>query len=136
MADAIRVVDYFYLTSSDKPGEGARILSIFREAGIDFLVVHAFPTGRRVQVDVVPKDAAAFLKAARKAKIKLSRKKKAFLAMGDDRAGVLADILDKVGQAKVNVTAMTGLCAGKGRYGVILWVKPKDVRRAAKALGI
>ncbi len=136
MADTIRTVDYYYLTSSDKPGEGARVLSIFKEAGISFLAVHAFPTGRRVQVDVVPKEPAAFLKAARKAKIKLSRKKKAFFAVGTDRPGVLASILDRVGQAKVNVTAMTGVCAGNGRYGVIFWVKTKDVRRAAKALGI
>jgi hypothetical protein len=26
--------------------------------------------------------------------------------------------------------------AGAGRFGAILWVKPRDVKRAAKALGI
>jgi len=26
--------------------------------------------------------------------------------------------------------------AGAGRYGAILWVKPPDVARAAKALGV
>jgi hypothetical protein len=27
------------------------------------------------------------------------------------------------------------VAAGKGRYGAILWVKQKNVRKAAKALG-
>jgi hypothetical protein len=26
-------------------------------------------------------------------------------------------------------------CAGSGRYGGMLWVKPPDMRKAAKALG-
>ena len=33
------------------------------------------------------------------------------------------------------VTAADAVTAGRGRFGMILWVKPKDVGRAAKALG-
>ena len=33
------------------------------------------------------------------------------------------------------VIAVTGLCAGMGRYGAILWVKARDVNKAAAALG-
>jgi hypothetical protein len=32
--------------------------------------------------------------------------------------------------------AATGLAAGLGRFGVILWVKPGDVKKAAKVFGI
>jgi hypothetical protein len=28
------------------------------------------------------------------------------------------------------------VCAGADRYGAILWVKPPDLKRAAKALGV
>lgn len=28
------------------------------------------------------------------------------------------------------------IAAGAGRFGAILWVKPRDVKRAAKVLGI
>jgi len=28
------------------------------------------------------------------------------------------------------------VCAGMGRYGAILWVKPKDLKKAAAALGV
>src|SRR5712691_11340003 len=37
--------------------------------------------------------------------------------------------------AKINVTAVTGVCAGMGRYGALLWVKPGAVNKAASALG-
>ena len=37
--------------------------------------------------------------------------------------------------AGINVTAVDAACAGGKRYGAILWVKPADHRRAAKALG-
>ena len=45
------------------------------------------------------------------------------------------DIADKLGRAKINVTAMDAASAGGGRFGAILWVKPRDVVRAAKVLG-
>ena len=136
MADTIKAVDYYYITSSDKPGAGAKMLDPFRKAGVSFLAVHAFPSGKnRVQVDFVPAKNSAFLRAARGAKLRVSAKKKAFLVQGSDRAGALAGVMAKLGAAKINVTAVTGLCAGKRRYGLILWVKPKDQRAAAKALG-
>jgi hypothetical protein len=36
----------------------------------------------------------------------------------------------------VNVTALQAICAGPGRYAGILWVKPRDVRKAARTFGI
>ncbi len=49
--------------------------------------------------------------------------------------GALAGILARLGSAKINVTAVTGVCAGMGRYGAILWVKAAAVNKAAAALG-
>ena len=50
--------------------------------------------------------------------------------------GAMAELLAKLAEAKINVTATDAVCAGANRYGVILWVKPRDVKRAAKAFGI
>ena len=83
----------------------------------------------------MPSDGALLTAAAKGAKIKLSKPKTAFLIDGDDRVGALAGILSRLGAAKVNVTAVTGVCAGMGRYGTILWVKPAAVNKAAAALG-
>ena len=37
-------------------------------------------------------------------------------------------------QAPCNVHAANGVSDGSGRFGYILWVKPEDFDRAAKAL--
>jgi hypothetical protein len=39
-----------------------------------------------------------------------------------------------MGAPKINVTAIDAVCAD-GRYGAILWVAPKDVKKAAALLG-
>lgn len=136
MGDTITLVDYFYTTVPDKPGEGARILAALRDAGINLLAFSGFPEGRRAQLDFVPTDAAAFVAAAKAAKVKLSRPKKAFLINGDDRPGAMAEIHATLARAKISVTAADAATAGSGRFGAILWVKPKDVKKAAVALGL
>jgi hypothetical protein len=135
MADTIRKVSYYYTTISDKPGEGVRLLDVLKRAGVNLLALHAFPSARKAQVDLVPADATLLTAAAQGAKIKLSKPKTAFLLDGEDRVGVLAGVLGRLGAAKINVTAVTGVCAGTGRYGAILWVKPRDVTKAATTLG-
>jgi len=135
MSEMVRKVDYYYTPASNKPGEGARLLDALRRAGVPLLAVHGFPSARKAQIDFVPIDAVAFLAAAKAAKIKLSKPKTTFLIQGDDRTGAMADVLGKLAAAKINITAVTGISAGMGRYGAILWVKPKDVAKAATALG-
>ncbi len=58
-----------------------------------------------------------------------------FLAQGPHCPGVIAEIVSKLADARVNITALDAVAAGGGRYGAILWVKPADVRKAARALG-
>ncbi|MBI4279864.1 MAG: hypothetical protein HY660_15545 [Armatimonadetes bacterium] len=134
MPDTIRLVDYFYIQISDKPGEGAAVLNHLKDSGVHLLAFHGFPTGRRAQLDFVPSDPAALRAAARKARWKLVGPKKAFLVQGDDRTGALVDHFAALAAAKVNITAVDAVAAG-GSYGAIIWVKPRDVRKAAKALG-
>ncbi len=135
MAETVREVPYYYINASNKPGEGAALAELFKEAGVSLLAMHAFPSRRRVQVDFVPEDARAFTSFARKAKLKLSPRKKAFLVEGTDRTGALVPVFTKLAEADINITAITAIAAGKKRYGAILWVNPKDQRRAKRALG-
>ena len=136
MTDTIRRVDYFYIETPNRPGEAARALKALKDAGINLLAFSGFPKGRRAQLDFVPADPVAFVKAAKKAGWKLSAKKSGFLIQGSDRPGAVADILGTLADAKINVTAVDAVCAGADRYGAILWVKPPDLRRAAKALSV
>lgn len=134
MAETIRVVEYFYAMVPDKPGEAARMLKTLKDAGVNLLAFSGFPEGRRSQLDFIPADAAAFKQAARQAKWKTVGPKKGFLVQGDDRVGAIADILDRLGAAKINVTAIDAVTAD-GRYGAIFWVAPKDVKKTATLLG-
>ena len=135
MAETVHKVDYFYIEAPNKPGEGAKVLSMLRDAGVNLLAFSGFPQGRKAQIDFIPEDAVAFKAAARKARLKLSVKKTGFLIQGEDRPGVIAEVMGKLAAVNVNVTAIDAVSAGEGRYVAILWVKPADVRKAANALG-
>lgn len=135
MSDTVTLVDYYYTTVPDKVGEGARILGALRDAGVNLMAFTGFPEGRRVQLDFVPVDTGSFLAAAKAAKVKLSRPKKAFLISGDDRPGAMAEIHARLAAGKISVTAADAVFAGAGRFGAILWVKPRDVKKAAVVLG-
>jgi hypothetical protein len=135
MADTARVVEYFYVMAPQKPGVGAALLAELRQAGVNLLAFTGFPSGRGAQVDFVPEDAAAFRAVAKKAKWKLTGPKRALLLAGDDRPGVIAEVMDKLAAAKINVTALDAVTSGDGRFGAIFWVKPQAVAKTAKLLG-
>ena len=136
MAETIQVVDYFYIEAPDKPGEAARVLAQLKDANVNLQAFSGFPEGRRAQLDFIPADPAAFKAVAKSNKWKLVGPKKCFVIQGEDRVGAVVELLSKLAEAKINITATDAVCAGAGRYGMILWVKPRDVKRAAKALGI
>jgi hypothetical protein len=131
-----RIADYFYIEAADTPGEGARVLGTLRDAGVNLIAVSGFPAGRRAQIDFVPENPAAFRAAAKKAGWKVTGPKKVFLIAGEDRTGVMAETYGKLAAAKINVVSSQAICAGEGRFGAVLWVAPRDVKRAAKALGV
>ena len=60
MYDTVRLVDYFYIETPNKPGEGARVLEGLQRAGVNLIAFHAFPSGRRSQLVFIPSDPAAF----------------------------------------------------------------------------
>jgi len=135
MADKIRRVDYYYVDVPDRPGEAARVLIALRDQGVSLLSMTAFPrSAGTAQVDLVA-GKGDLEKAAGKAGLKLSPKKQAFFITGADRPGAVAEILGKLADAKINVTAANAACGQTG-FGMVLWVKPADVEAAAKALGI
>ena len=136
MPDIIRKVDYFTVSAPNKVGQGVSMLKALREANVNLLAFSGFPRAGRAQIDFIPEDTAALKNAAKKARFKLSAKKTGFLIQGQDRIGAIVDTLDRLASAKINVTALDAVTAGEGRYGVIFWVKPKDVSKTAKLLGM
>ena len=137
MSDRIRRTQYYYTHVPDQAGEAWRIAHALHEAGVNLLAFSAFPAGEHgSQVDLIPSEKEPFLAACRKAGWKLVGPKTCFLVDGAERPGAVASILARLADAKINVTALDATCAGGGRYGAILWVKPESVEAAARALGL
>ena len=136
MADAVRKAQYFKVRVSDKPGVCAGALGALRKAKVNLLAFSGFPRGSRSQLDFVPSNPGKFKAAARRAKLKVVGPKTCFVASGKDRPGAVAALVTRLAEKKINITAIDAACGGAGRYGAILWVKERDVKKASKALGI
>jgi hypothetical protein len=67
-----------------------------------------------------------------RAKLKTKPRKQGSLIRGDDKPGTIANVMMKLA-AKINMTVVEAV--GAGYFGAILWVKQRDVNRAARALG-
>lgn len=135
MTDMVKKVAYYAMEVANKPGEGARVVGALADAGVNLIAFSGFPSGKKAQLDFVPDNAAKFRAAAKKLNFTTKPQKFGFLVQGQDRKGAVADVLKTLADKAINVTAIDAVSAGAGRYAAILWVKPEDVNKAAKALG-
>lgn len=137
MAEVVKRIEYYYTLIPNKAGEGGKIFDALKSEGVNLVANLGFPMSwGRAQLDFVPSDKDVFLTAAKKAGIKVVGPKVAFLIQGEDRLGAVAEVLSKLKQAQINVTAMQAVASGEGRYGAILWVKQDDISKTAQALGV
>ena len=134
MPDTVRKVHYFSTSVADRPGEAFKVLASMVSGGVNLLACSGTARGRRAQIDVVPDDTRRFAAAARKAGLAFSEKKSGFLIQGDDRTGALAENVKVLADAGINIVAVDALTAGAGRWGAIVWVADKDVRRTGSLL--
>lgn len=131
---SVRKASYYSMKVPQRPGAGAQLLAALKAAKVNLLAFTGFPEGGGAQVDFMPQDNAKFVKAARRAKLRISSRKTVFLAQGEDRVGALTQVLGKLAGARINVVAVNAVSAGRRRYGMMFWVKPKDVAKAARLL--
>ncbi len=137
MEDELRIVDCYYATVRDRPGEGGRLLEHISERGISLTAFTAIPTGAdETQVCLVTDRPADLLAAAEDGGTRLTGPKKAFLIQGDDRIGTLHGYHQTLANAGVNVYSSGGVCDGRGRFGFMLWVESEDFEKAFDAFGI
>ncbi|KPK81109.1 MAG: hypothetical protein AMS25_07820 [Gemmatimonas sp. SM23_52] len=135
MADRVMKVNYVYVTVPNRAGHGARVLGELRDAGVNLLAYSGFPAKRgKAQLDLIPEDMADLRRVAKKKGWRLSEVKRGFLVQGKDDVGAVHRHVDKLAKNKINIVAADAVAAGRRRYGMILWVRPKDYNRAAKVL--
>jgi hypothetical protein len=136
MADRVSKVKYCYTMVPARAGQGARVLKALRDAKVNLTAFSGFPAGRgHAQLDIVAERMAGVRRVAARNGWKLSPVKRAFLVTGGDACGAVHRHVQKLADRGISVTAADAVCAGMGRYGMILWVKPRDYVRAARALG-
>lgn len=135
MAYRVRKVNYSKLMVPSRAGQGEKILSAIREAGISMQAFSGFPVGGgKAQVDLVSDDMVSIRRLAKKEGWRLSVTKKAFLVQGNDEVGAIHKLIKKLAEVRINIIAANAVAAGSSRYGMIMWVKPKDYRRATRVL--
>jgi hypothetical protein len=136
MAEEVRQVEHYSLLISNKVGEGARLLGVLRDAGVNLIAFWGYGYGAgRAQFEFIPENGPAFVAVAKQAKLKLSKRQPAFYIYGDDRPGAVADVLAKLAGANISVNALQAVCGGGGRYGAVVFLPPAAVRKAASILG-
>jgi hypothetical protein len=135
MAYQVRKVKYCYVKVPSRAGTGTRILDDLKSAGVNLLAFTGFPIGGgKAQVDLVTDDISGVRRVAKKNGLRLSKVKKGFLVQGTDEIGAADKVLSRLSKEGINVTAADAVTAGKGRYGMILWVNPAKYNKAARAL--
>jgi hypothetical protein len=137
MSANIRLVEYFYTTVHDRPGEACRFLMQLASAEVNLLAFGIVPMGvDHTQLVLFPENVAGLARAAEKEGFDLTGPQRAFLIQGDDSLGALIGIHEKLCDADVNVYASNGVTDSRGGFGYVLYVKPQDMDDAARALGV
>lgn len=135
MAYRVRKVNYCKLMVASRAGQGEKVLNAVKEAGINMHAFSGFPAGgSRSQVDLVSDNMAGLRRLAKKEGWRLSNTKKAFLVQGSDEVGAVHKVFKKLADANINVIAADAVAAGVKRYGMIMWVNPKNYTKAARIL--
>jgi hypothetical protein len=134
MPDRVRKVAHFNASVPNEPGEGARLLDALRKARVNLLAVWGYPMGVEAQIEMVPEKPAQFVKVAAKAGLRLGPRQEAVLVTGGDRAGAMAEIFLKLAAAGINIGAAQGVATGDGQWGAVLFLPPREIPKAMKAL--
>ncbi|MBI4057533.1 MAG: hypothetical protein HY399_08320 [Elusimicrobia bacterium] len=135
MTQTMKRVKYFIKDAEDKPGALAQFATTLKNAGVNLKGLWAFGMGGgKAQIICVPEDGVKFKNAAQAAGMQV-REATCFFLAGEDRAGVLCEMLDKVSAAKINLHAVDAISTGN-TYGAYVWAEDKDVEAVGKVLGV
>lgn len=136
MSDRVLRARYCKVLVPHRAGQGAALLGAVADAGINLLAHSGFPAGGgKAQLDFVAENIGAVRRVVAKHGLRASAVKRCFVIQGDDRVGAVQRHLAKLAKERINVTAADAVSAGRKRFGMLLWVRPRDYGRAARALG-
>jgi hypothetical protein len=126
---------YVFVDTADCGSEADTVNELVA-SGIRLLALSAMAAGGgKIQWNVVPEEPAALVEKLEAMGVRPNRHSAGFWVRGDDGVGAVAGVLERLAEGQIGVTAMQAV-AGCGGYGALLWVKPQDLERAARLLGL
>jgi len=135
MAFNILQVEYYNITVQGQITDASNLLSTIAGAGVDFHAFKATPLEPdRTQFTLFAKDSLKMIEGAKKSGLKLDGPYSALLIKGDEKAGALADIYQKLSKAGIQVNEASGIADVNEGYGVILYLKREDCDKAMTVL--
>ena len=137
MAFNILQVEYFNITVPGQITDASKLISRIAGAGVDFHAFKATPLGPDLtQFTFFAKDSSKMTEGAQKAGLILDGPYPALLVKGDEKAGALADIYERLSKAGIQVDEAIGIADINAGYGVLLYLKREDCDRALAVLNM
>lgn len=135
MALDILQLEYYNITVEGQIASAAELLSTIVGAGVDFHAFKAIPVeSKKTQFTLFAKDSSKMTEGAKKSGLELEGPYSAILIKGDEKAGALAEIYQKLSQAGIQVDEACGIADINAGYGVLLYLKQEDCDRAMSVL--
>jgi prephenate dehydratase len=131
----VKRVDCFFLEVEDKPGVLAQVARQLRDEKINLKGLWGYSNAQgKGRIACVPQNNKKFVDGAKRLGLSTTREA-AFHISGPDKVGALCNVLDVLDKENININVLDAISFG-GRFGSYVWVDPKDVKAAAKALKV
>ena len=135
MAFNMLQVEYYNITVQGQITEASNLISRIAGAGVDFHAFKATPLEPdRTQFTFLAKDSSKMTEGAKKSGLELDGPYSAILIKGDEKAGALSDIYERLSKAGIQVDEASGIADINAGYGVILYLKREDCDKAMTVL--
>ena len=137
MAFNILQIEYYNITVQGQITNASNLISRIAAAGVDFHAFKATPLEPdRTQFTLFAKDSSKMTEGAKKSGLELDGPYSAILIKGDEKAGALADIYERLSKAGIQVDEASGIADINAGYGVILYLKREDCDKAMTVLKV
>jgi len=130
-------VEYYNITVQSQITDASNLISRIAAAGVDFHAFKATPLeSDRTQFTFFAKNSSKMTEGAQKAGLNLDGPYPALLVKGDEKAGALADIYERLSKAGIQVDEAIGIADINAGYGVLLYLKREDCDKAVVVLNM
>ena len=123
---------HLVLNLESKPGVLAKVCRLLANAGVNITALYAAETAGRGKVRILVSDRAEAREALEAAKYRVSEEPVLVLTL-ENRPGMMAEVAEKLAQAKINIKFVYSTAATQSGATVVLSVSSVD--KAAALLG-